>query len=224
MPYPVPGDAVQATSAEPWNFGGTLFVSVFRVPAAAVPRKLLDATPERRYLLTVGRHTFVILAMVRFGAGQTPPDNELAVALPTHGSGRWQFTVPQLWVDDSDARDGIRTKWGIPADFATFDGDESSAGGTVHLETEDGPLVELRARYGRLRIPGRVRFPADTVQRVHGRRVLSYNRIAARLRGLSADWHFETTSPLGYLAGRKPLFSFALTNATVIFGARFERD
>jgi len=224
MPSVSPRSQATATSAGPWNFGGTLFVSVFRVPATTVPRKLLDATPEKRYLLTMGRHTFVILAMVRFGAGQSPPDNELAIALPTHGAGRWQFTVPQLWVDDSDARDRIRVKWGIPATFATFDGDESAAGGTVHVHNESGPLVELRARYGRFRIPGRVKFPADTVQRVHGRRVLSYNRIAARLRGLSADWHFEKTSTLGYLADRKPIFSFALTNATVIFGAKFERD
>lgn len=107
-------------------------------------------------------------------------------------------TVTQIWVDSEASRAGGRELWGIPKEMATF----GSAPG----------IAALRATAGRgLPVPP---FPLVTVQPDH----LALNFARGRLRPMRAKWEFAADGPLGWLRGRTPVASAALTDARITFG------
>lgn len=53
--------------------------------------------------------------------------------------------------------------------------------------------------------------------------IISRNRVAAQVRTMRARWRIDPNGPLGHLAGRRPLLSVALTDASIVFGQGVER-
>ena len=199
---------------EPWYLGGSLLVSAFLVRGRELPA--FDI-PDGRRPLRLGGRTVVGTAFVSYVPGGVLDYNELLVALPSLPGPR--VTIPQIWVDSPTSKAGGRELWGIPKELHDFSRVDSSSGAEVSM----GSVASVSATYGRRLLPGMRQLGLDTLQILDGRRILSRNRVIGRMHALKAAWTFDPDGPLGYLAGRKPFFSAAIRDASIIFGMDVER-
>jgi len=199
---------------EPWYLGGSLLVSAFLVSPRELPKFPI---PDGRRPLRLGGKVVVGTAFVKYVPGGVLEYNELLVALPSFPGPR--VTIPQIWVDSPASRAGGRELWGIPKELHEFERSDSAAGAEVSM----GSVASVRAMYGRRLLPGMRQLGLDTLQELDGRRILSRNRVIGRMHALRATWTFDPDGPLGYLAGRKPFFSAAIRDASIIFGMDVER-
>lgn len=209
---------------EPWYLGGSLLVSVFRVPTAQLPPEFA-AGPRP---LALGRHTIVGVAFAQYLPGGALAYDELLVATPTLQRGRPRVTIPQIWVDSPRSLEGGRALWGIPKQPAAFERRVSTKPGradaaSVAAATADGPIATLRSRVGLPLVPGMRQVALPILQRTATGGILSHNRVIGRIRGLRTAWTFDPAGPLGYLAGRTPLASFSLGDASIVFGMDVRR-
>ena len=216
---------------EPWYLGGSLLVSVFRVPTADLPPEFA-AGPKPR---TVGRNTIVGAAFANYRPGGVLAYDELLVATPTLAGGRLSVTIPQIWVDSPESLEGGRALWGIPKQLGNFENPDSSDShrpdaATVSMTTAAGPVASLTARPGRTLLPGMRQVALPILQPSladgpgAGGNILSHNRVIGRIRALSTDWTFDPHGALGYLAGHRPFASFALGDASIVFGMDVQRS
>lgn len=211
---------------EPWYLGGSLLVSLFRVPTADLPAEFA-AGPKP---LRLGRSTIVGTAFARYLPGGVLSYDELLVSTPTLEGGRARVTIPQIWVDSPESLAGGSALWGIPKKLGDFDRVETADAASVSMTTGDGPVASLRAKPRRTLVPGMRQVALPILQSGvaaggSGRdRILSHNRVIGRIRALSADWTFDPGGPLGYLAGHRPFASFALGDASIIFGMDVHRS
>lgn len=229
---------------EPWYLGGSLLVSVFAVPQQALPPEF--SLPEGRRPLRVGSRVIVGVAAARYVPGGALAYDELLVAVLSVGCGArrgarrgvgnrgLRVTIPQIWVDSSISLRGGRELWGIPKQLARFDRTDTPAGRTRMSMVAEGsagtgrnsprlPTVELRARRGLPLLPGLRQLALPILQRLDGRVILSHNRVIGRMSGLRASWRFAAGGALGYLSGRRPLFTIALHDASIVFGMDVHR-
>jgi hypothetical protein len=212
-------EAVDASyPPEPWFLGGSLLVSVFLVPVAELPSPF-----QTLPMIRMGRRAIVGAAFANYAPGGVLAYDELLVATPAVVRGRPRITIPQIWVDSPQSLAGGRALWGIPKRLATFASDLTTDAATAAARTT-GPVAALSARFGRTMFPGSPRLPLPVEQRSAGRRILSHNQVAGRLTWLHTYWTFDPTGPLGYLHGRRPIASFAVRDAAIVFGRRVERS
>jgi hypothetical protein len=87
----------------------------------------------------------------------------------------------------------------------------------------NGTDMVLDSRAGRALLPGMRQVALPILQEGEGRRILSHNRVIGRIRSLRAQWTFAADGPLGYLNDVKPFASFALSDASIIFGMDVQR-
>lgn len=87
-----------------------------------------------------------------------------------------------------------------------------------------GSVAGLRARFRGPLLPGMRQLPLPTLQPWDGGRIFSHNPIVGRFSGLSTRWTFAANGPLGYLASRRPVFSAAIRDASIIFGMDVKRS
>lgn len=85
-------------------------------------------------------------------------------------------------------------------------------------------VAELSARDGARLLPGRRQLPLPTAQTLDGRQFLAHNVVVGRARRLHARWQIAGSGPLGFLTGRTPLFSAAITDAGILFGVDVQRS
>lgn len=201
---------------EPWYLGGSLSVSLFRVPASALPAA--SAPVVARGQAVVG------VAFAHYGPGGVLAYDELLVATPTLDRARPRVTIPQIWVDSPASLEGGRALWGIPKEPGRFERKERADAARVSMSTDAGPVARLDARFGRAIVPGMRQLPLPILQRDGGRGILSHNRVIGRVRTMRTRWAFAADGPLGYLAGRRPFASFALRDASIVFGMDVERS
>jgi hypothetical protein len=207
---------------EPWYLGGSLNVSLFLVPRAALPAGF--ELPNGRTPLRLCGRVLVGLAAVRYLPGGALDYDELLVAVPSLGRGGLRVTIPQIWVDSPASAQGGRELWGLPKQLATFRRTDHTKRTSMAM-TADGALVaELRARRGSPLLPGMRQLVLPILQCLDGRVTLSHNRVIARMSGLRASWRFTSDGPLGYLAARRPLLSISLHDAAIIFGMDVTRS
>ena len=197
---------------EPWYLGGSLLASAFLVDGA----RFRDAVPAGRHPLRVGSKVVVGVASASYVPGGALAYEELLIALPTWGRGGLRVTIPQIWVDSPQSQAGGRELWGIPKELAVF---ERSA---THASMNGADMV-LDSRTGRAVLPGMRQVALPILQQVEGGRILSHNRVIGRIRSLRAQWTFAADGPLGYLTGIRPFASFALSDASIIFGMDVQR-
>ena len=197
---------------EPWYLGGSLLASAFLVDGAW----FRDAVPAGRHPLRWGSKVVVGVASASYGPGGVLAYEELLVALPTWGRGGLRITIPQIWVDSPASQAGGRELWGIPKQLAVF---ERSATDASMNSTE----VQLEGSAGRGLLPGMRQLPLPILQPVEGGSILSHNRVIGRIRSLCARWSFAADGPLDYLTGHRPFFSFAVSDASIIFGMDVQR-
>jgi hypothetical protein len=197
---------------EPWHLGGVLHASVWRVPAAEVPATF---PPGVRPSVWFGRAT-VVTAWAIYEPGSVLDYHELMAVVRVRVKRRPCNTVTHIWVDNGSALVGGRELWGIPKEPATFRSSQDTGFEAV-AEADDQWIASLRFA-PRLTVPGWWRFPLRTAQQLGGRVRVAEVQALARLQFGRADWDFAPAGPLGFLAGRRPLFSARLSRMTVSFG------
>jgi hypothetical protein len=186
-----------------------MVVSVFRVP--------WDGTlPDGRRPLRLGRSAVVGVVFAQYLPGGVLSYDELLVAIPSLRRLRALITIPQIWVDSPASMAGGRELWGIPKELGRFQRESPTV---VALEG----VAAVSAGSSRWRLPGRHRLPLTTLQSLDGRRIVSRNEVTGTIAGLRADWSFEPDGPLASLAGRTPMLSIAISDATITFGTDVER-
>ncbi|MFC7528254.1 acetoacetate decarboxylase family protein [Actinoplanes sp. GCM10030250] len=204
---------------EPWHLRGQMFLSVFLIPRGRLPQlpPVLGAAVRP---ITFGGRVAVGAAWVRYEPGGVLHYQELLSAVLVHERGRPRVSIIDIWVDSVASREGGRRLWGIPKDLADFS-----------IDTETEPLVDATATLpGRgtpiasalVRLKGRLpgRFPVGmTVAQALGEHVRRTPvRGRAGLRTANAAWRPDPDGPLGYLAGRRPALSLAITDFWLTFG------
>jgi len=188
---------------QPWHLVADAHLSLWRVPAKEIPA---DA-------LAVAGQTTVVTAWVSYREPGRLSYHELLAAVPVRGK-RTSCTITQIWVDSEVSRDGGRELWAIPKDLATL----AFTDRTFTAATEDG-WIATAAFSRRLGLPLTLPSKFDVVQDRDG--TLLRTPVAAKIRPrpAAADWTFNPTGPLGYLAHRRPAASFELPASELRFGA-----
>ncbi|GGN96703.1 acetoacetate decarboxylase [Actinoplanes lobatus] len=208
---------------EPWHLRGQMYLSVFLLPAAQAPAlpPVLGAAVRP---LTVGGRVAVGAAWVSYEPGGVLHYRELLSAVLVREGGRPRVSITDIWVDSVASREGGRRLWGIPKELAEFTLDAESdplVDATITEPGAGGPFCSALVRLKR-RMPGR--FPLGfTVAQAFGEHVKRTPvRGRAGLRTASAAWRPEPDGPLGYLAGRRPVLTLAITDFWLVFGRSAE--
>lgn len=242
MQTPARTDSRAAYPAPPWLLSGTMTFSLFSAPARAVPG-LTAHLPSGHRPVSLGGNSVIGLAVAQYGPGGDLAYDELLVAVLTREGFRPRATVTQIWVDSPASQAGGRTLWAIPKDLATSTGPKDHhAVERTEFRTLDGvPIARLDRRSGRRLTPGRVSVPLPTAQREGAspvataqregplavtphNTVTAHNRVTATVGTARAHWQVAARGPLGWLTGRRPLATIALTNADLAFGTRVDRS
>jgi hypothetical protein len=197
--------------------------SVFLLGRSELPAELAAVLPARTAPLAVAGRVPVSVAFVSYEPGGALAYEELLVAVATRAGARVRTTVPHIWVDSPESEAGGRALWGIPKGLGRF---ERRAGGDevrVRMERDGRAVAALSGRLGPRLRPGWQASSLTTAQRLEGTDHVARNAVRARPRLLRANWDFASDGPLGYLAGRRPLVSLALTEMGISFGVHTER-
>jgi hypothetical protein len=196
---------------EPWYLAGTLHVSVWWIPVADLPPLPQGLRPKvllGRALIGTAWAVYELVGVLAY--------NELLAALPVSRDGRRFITIPRIWVDHPSSAAGGRTLWGIPKQLATF---QVRVGPPFEGSAEtDGQAIASLRFHPDLTLPGRWRVSVRTIQMLAGCWKIAEARSRARVQFGRAAWGFAASGPLGFLAGRKPLFSIRLADMEIRFG------
>jgi hypothetical protein len=223
MSTTVPVDTGDAAAAgriayppEPWQLGGQMLMTLWRLPAADVRREAGPHVPDGVRLVTAGRHAFLFTAFVRYTPGSVLSYDELLVAAVGRRGAAPVAVIPHIWVDSPESVAGGRELWGIPKGLATFE--ESWDGPlTGRAVVEGRELASVRASQG-LRLPGWYRLPMPTAQRLDGHDAFAQVQSLGRLHLGSASWTFPDDSPLAFIGRGRPLLTSVLRDMTIRFG------
>ncbi|MEV6300119.1 acetoacetate decarboxylase family protein [Actinoplanes sp. NPDC051861] len=204
---------------EPWHLRGQMFLSVFLIPRGRLPQlpPVLSAAVRP---ITIGGRAAVGAAWVRYEPGGVLHYQELLSAVLVHERGRPRVSITDIWVDSMASREGGRRLWGIPKEMAEFTIDTDSDPLVDATATVPGEAAPIGSALVRLkgRLPGRLPIAFTVAQALgdHVRRTPVRGR--AGLRTANAAWRPEPGGPLGYLAGRRPVLSLAVTDFWLVFG------
>ncbi|MHA6799673.1 acetoacetate decarboxylase family protein [Bounagaea algeriensis] len=207
----------------PWLLGGSLRMSVFRVPVAAVPGEVFAHVPPGHRLSTAGGRVTLGVAFAHYVPGGVLQYEELLLAVAVRRGVRWRCSIPRIWVDSERSQHGGRELWGVPKRLGVFERSVEGAVTDTVLRVDDRPVARLWARDGRVLLPGRRRVPLSTAQVWQQRSVVAHNLLLGRLRGMRAAWEFDADGPLGFLRGVQPVAGAAITDAAVLFGLAIDR-
>jgi acetoacetate decarboxylase len=192
---------------------GQLWLSLFRVT---------EDVDERRPAGVYGA------AFVSYEPGSELTYSELLVARPvdadaTGGRGR-RVSVVDIWVDSPASRDGGRSLWGIPKELCDFTLDSAHRGPASRTEWSAAAARRPIARAtftdvskAALRTP----FRGGTWQpplEPGGEERTATLRGSAKTLPCRGQWEFDPAGPLGWLAGRRRLASFRMTDFRMTFG------
>lgn len=198
--------------APPWRMHGQMWLSLFRVPQGGP-----DGRPPGVY--GVG--------LVDYQEGSPLTYGELLVARqvtvprsdPHPGK---HVTVTDIWVDSVPSREGGRALWAVPKDLADFTWATVGSGRMPATEavvaTAQGRIAEVSFHRPRILLP-RVPFSGSTWQRREdGSSVAASLTGSARSFPCRGIWEFDPDGPLAWLAGLRPVASFAMHDFRMTFG------
>jgi hypothetical protein len=219
MSTAAPADAVATRVSyppEPWQLGGSMLMTMWRLPTADVRREAERYVPEGVKLVTAGRHAFLFTAFVRYTPGSVLSYDELLVAAVGRRGVVPVAVIPHIWVDSPASVAGGRELWGIPKGLADFE--QSWENPLVARASVEGrELASVRAAQG-VRLPGWHRLPMPTAQRLDGHDAFAQVQSLGRLHLGSAAWSFPDDSPLAFIGRGRPLVTSVLRQMTIRFG------
>lgn len=132
-------------------------------------------------------------------------------------------TITDIWVDDADSVAGGRELWAIPKELCEFTYGTSSRGPISRTSWSASlhgrPIVEAHFTDVARAAP-RLPFRGDVWQPG----ILGGEDKQASLQGSGKSlacrgrWQFDSSGPLGWLSGKRPLASFRMHDFTMTFG------
>lgn len=221
------GDRRVAYPPEPWLLEGDFAVGVFLVPLREIPAHVLAHLPAGAHPLVLAGRAVVGVAAVRYNPKGVLAYDELLVALPVVHRARLGVTIPQIWVSSPASRAGGRALWGIPKELMTAHRRNSGRRLQALYRAESRAILAEMSVRVRRSLPGRWSLPLPTVQRVpeefirSSTFIRSSNAVRGSLHLAYTEWTFG--SQLSWLQGRRPVLGAAITQASVVFGARVRR-
>ena len=190
--------------APPWQMQGQLWLSLFRVRG-------VEGRPDGVYGA----------AFVSYEPGSELTYSELLVAHP--GPDR-AVSITDIWVDSPESVEGGRELWAIPKGMCEFTFDTGRRGRLSRAEWSasiSGARV-ARAQFSDVsRFAPRLPFRGATWQPpLEGgdEPKTATLRGSARTLPCRARWDFDVDGPLGWLAGRRTLASFRMSDFEMSFG------
>src|SRR5690606_24249379 len=120
-------------------------------------------------------------------------------------------------VDNPVSAAGGRQLWAIPNQLAEFDGQIADSGNAIHATVEGSRLASLSVTEC-MRLPGSPPLRGFVIQRRDNGLAVTRCRGSGSVRLARASWDFPASSPLAFLAGRKPLSSVLVTDFRAAFG------
>ncbi|NPC98387.1 acetoacetate decarboxylase family protein [Nocardioides sp. zg-DK7169] len=202
---------------EPWDLTGTGLITLWRVPAAAVP-----PLPTGARAVTVRGRALATTMLVRYDdRGAMAYRELLAGVLVRHGR-RVALSITDIWVDSEASMAGGRALWGVPKELASFAPDAAldSPVATGTTRTAGGPVATghlVRRRGPALRLPFPLR--AHIVQTRDAQTLVSPIRAGGRLRLARAQWSFDADGPLAWLRAGRAVTSVEAADFAMRFGA-----
>ncbi|MEO3747116.1 acetoacetate decarboxylase family protein [Plantactinospora sp. B5E13] len=209
---------------EPWRLRGRMYVSVWALRRAELPRLPAELARAVRPVTIAGRG-LVGAAWVGYEPGGVLHYRELLSALLVRAGLRPRVSITHIWVDSVASRDGGRELWGIPKELAELEiGDDGPTTGTAvedittSARTPRGPVARALVRPGR-RLPGRWPVGFRVAQLLGGR--VRTTRVGCRTTVGTAvtTWEIDPAGPLAHLSGRRPLLTLALPHFRMVFGS-----
>lgn len=191
---------------EPWSLRGQMYLSVWALPVREVPPIPPELDGAVR-VLRIGGRAFIGAAWVDYQPGGDMAYHELLAAVLMRQRLAIRMTITHIWVDSADSRDGARKLWGIPKEMARFTFSPQS------VAAHEIASATVRPRRG-VRMPIRFRV----TQALDGRPLTSPVRATASCGPARVVWQIDPAGPLGFLAGRRPLFSLAANDFHMRFG------
>lgn len=199
----------------PWHLGGTLLVSAWWVPVAALPASL---PPQARPVSCFG-HSIVVTAWAIYEPGGVLAYNEVMAAVRVRMGRKRCITITHIWVDHPSSVAGARALWGIPKKLAVFQAIHGGRGAPFEADAEsDGQCIASVDFQPRLALPGWWRLRTQTAQSLDGQVKIARAQALAQVELGAAAWRFAPAGPLGFLDRRKPLLSIRLNPISVSFG------
>jgi hypothetical protein len=222
LDVPADDDAAPDYPPEPWQLGGSMLMTLWRVPEADLRREAGPYVPDGVTLAAGRGQGLLLTAFVRYEPGSVLSYDELLVAAVARRGLGPVAVIPHIWVDSPASVAGGRALWGIPKHLAAFEEDWS--GPITGSATVGGAeLASVRAAQG-VRLPGWRRVPMPTAQRLDGRSTFASVQALARLHLASAAWSFPRDSPLAFVGRGTPLRSLVLRDMTIRFGPSTQAD
>lgn len=198
---------------EPWELRGQLFGAVWAVPRSAVP----DVPPGVRPVVVAGR-AWVVTAWVDYQPGGVLEYRELLAAVLGRVGTRPVATIVGIWVDSPASRAGGRALWGIPKELARFAFRHGPPFDAV--AERDGGELARGAFTPRVSLPGRWPVRGTLAQRRGTGLVCTPAVLRGRVRLGRGRLDVDPDGPLGFLAGRTPVASFAVRDVHLVVGRR----
>jgi hypothetical protein len=195
----------------PWKMHGQLWLSLFRVRDGDHP----DREPG-----VYGA------AMVSYEQPSPLTYSELLVARPVRQASGRHVTITDIWVDSPDSLEGGRALWAIPKELCDFQ--RTTTGRRVQRTSWstslDGvPIASARFTDVSGVLP-RTPFKGSTWQQRPASEAGPDREVVAELKGSArafacrGSWDFSDSGPLAWLAGKRPLASFRMTDFQMSFG------
>jgi hypothetical protein len=201
----------------PWHLGGRMHLSLWRVPADALPVEVATSAPPGTAPVVVGGETLVGTAFVRYEPGGVLHYDELIAAVLVHARGRPRITIPHIWVDHLGSLRGGRELWAIPKRLARFEHRVTARTVRCRAATDDGVVAEL-VTVRSTRLPGWWPLRLRTAQQLDGVVRTTSVRSSAQLALARSRWSFPADGPLGYLADRPAVGHLDLERFRLSFG------
>ncbi|UWP85121.1 acetoacetate decarboxylase family protein [Dactylosporangium fulvum] len=193
---------------EPWSLRGRMFVSVWVLPAAAVPALPGELAGAVHVVRCAGR-AVVGTAWVDYRPGGDMTYRELLAATLVRAGARPRVTISHIWVDSVDSRDGGRELWGIPKELAELAIGEGAA---------EAAAIASASLHGGTGLPVRLPVAFRVVQALAAKVRTTPVRATARYGTARVGWRVAPDGPLGFLAGRRPLLSVVADDFRMRFG------
>jgi hypothetical protein len=195
----------------PWTMHGQLWLSLFRVREGDHPGR------------TPGVYG---VALVSYETPSPLTYSELLVARPVKAAGGRRVNITDIWVDSQDSLEGGRALWAIPKDLCDFQ--RTTTGDRVQRTSWSTSLDGVPVASARFtdvsRNAPRVPFKGSTWQQRGVDEPGPDREVVAELSGSArglpcrGSWSFDAKGPLAWLAGKRPLASFRMSDFQMSFG------
>jgi hypothetical protein len=192
----------------PWDLTGHAYAGVWLLPKRLTPPPHSALTKP----ITIFGRAIVSAAFFVYEEPSPLTYDEIMSTVLVRDGWRLRVSITHIWVNSEASRDGGRELWAIPKDLADFDVAPHSSYAAQGI----GSLSLRRVR----RLPFRLPAAFSSAQDRDGN--LLVTPVSGKVRaGLAkARWSFAADGPVGFLAGRKPLLTFAIRPFHLIFGRR----